>query len=1396
MRVRNRIFYYFLLFLIIAYASFNLIQKALISPIIRENIVSKAGPAVRADNFDIGEIVIGLSGLILNDVVYEKENVKVHIKILTIDFSLMESLRNLFRPGEKFFKARSVVLNGCDITINPETRPDGRTKWKFEYDDFQKILEFLKEYDYVKSIRINDVNLSYISDFGLKLINGMSGSAEYDENKNIALNLSGKFIVPNGNNISLKGNIDNNLYSAEIDLDLGSNELNSFTSPYGLYNISRGKYAGKMKLEINKYSEKKLYLTGNFSLSGLDMSFNNRVFLRNTEFDLTYINGLVSLNSAKGYINNIGFTGQGRIMNILYPSGDVFFSTSDIPGTLIRELLKNEGFNEIADEIMLSDDNRVELHFTDDITDPRINFKLFSGACKYKNTVAKEVELNGHYKSGRIIIDNSGLLVFNSVIRLNGEINGFSSVSPGYDMSFKSTGLIFSSIPGSPEYLKSLSAIAQGRVSGNFKGFPRLNAKMSAFDFKQNDDDPVFKAELNVKGAIADFSLTAKDGKKDVSGYYDIVNGTYSVSGDDLIGLIGTVTGYEQTEKPPQLFYEMTGNRNFFYVRAGSKDPISLLYGDLEAKFDLGNDKLESFVNWVPGEKNLISRPANFRFALSEDTMSLSDIFFDAKPLVGKLSFNTKNKNIDGNFEAYNFDLGKFFGVKNLTTNTDIVLKLRGNILNPYADLFINENILKYKDAQNDSITISAEAEAHYENKKIRIEKIIVYEGLARVLTASGNISGMKNIELDTYGDIRADYFNPFLTGIKLSGRLKYKAGLTGGFPDIRLKNSDITFSKGSVNGDRIEKIELVTSEFDSTGVLVKKLLVDAGSYLNLNAEGFIPYDERSEIYVTGDFHGDLLGYLDKKTTFISDSYSECEGKFTVEGRYKKPKLKELELYILDGKFTPFGSHKGFSRIRSKLFVDEDLKLDIVKLIMRESSTGAEITVENSVMNEQYGDIIIPGGINLGNLSLKVGEEGIDFNAYRMMLDNDYGNFVLKGKKEKRFRIYKRGENLVLDGKAYLKNARITYPFLEKKVHPKKIKDKKENLSFRNIFGDLELDVEIIPTGGNKYFYNIGTEESSLWKRFVRSFSTLDNELSNVNINISPDSKGLILKGNVFKPRELQYSGTISGRNGTGSYSALSFTVENVSILFDGYKNIRGYTDPYLKASAKTTVKTKIDSTGFSDYETVWLKIVSKDEDGQIIDSGGARISELSIVLVDEFGNSWLDSDTGITGLDTEGTAKQIFAVAVDTKLFSPILSPIENVLGRFLGAQVSIRPNVSGNFIDSELGSLEIPENYAEYFVGSEFFVSKFFTDDLALTWNSKYIGSEEYAEIADREYGYKNSLSFDYRLNNYIFTSLGYQYDSIDSEYGYNLGLTYRYRFMNISEPVDYIKRFLRMR
>ncbi|MFO7809871.1 MAG: hypothetical protein R6V47_00675, partial [Candidatus Delongbacteria bacterium] len=156
----------------------------------------------------------------------------------------------------------------------------------------------------------------------------------------------------------------------------------------------------------------------------------------------------------------------------------------------------------------------------------------------------------------------------------------------------------------------------------------------------------------------------------------------------------------------------------------------------------------------------------------------------------------------------------------------------------------------------------------------------------------------------------------------------------------------------------------------------------------------------------------------------------------------------------------------------------------------------------------------------------------------------------------------------------------------------------------------------------------------------------------------------------------------------------------------------------------------------------------------------------------------------------------EIFNEAFDTRIFSPFILPIEYAIGRFIGASVSIRPSVSENFIDRELGVLELPDRYAEIFLGSEVYVSRFLTDDLAVTWNTEYIGSEEYIEITDRDYGYMNRLSLDYRINNYLFSSAGYEYDSIQNQYGYNIALMYRYRFFNISQPYNYIKEFLRLK
>ncbi|MCG2761167.1 MAG: translocation/assembly module TamB, partial [Candidatus Delongbacteria bacterium] len=1252
---------------------------------------------------------------------------------------------------------------------------------------------FLKTNDYINSINMENVNLVYISNFVLPIINGMNGSAKYTDDDKISIVLQGKFLNSVNNNIFLNGIIDNAEYTAELDLNFENDEFSDFKSPFGIYKIKKGNYSGVAKLEINKFSKEKLYLSGNFNLKDLDIIFNNKIFLEKTGLDLSYFNGVVSLNDFNGRLNGLPFNGQGKVFNLLYPNGDIFLDFEKISGSGIIKALNIAGLDKsLYENIQIGDDNSLNLHLTNDFLKPTVNYNLRISSLVYNKTAVSDIKIGGCYNSEEIVLTEANMFAMNNIVKMNGKLYGIFSNSPKYSLDIKSTGALFSNFPiVSSEYLRNQSTIIEGNIYGKIGELPRMKATLSSFDFKNKDSQKTFTCDLSF--ANNKFKCTVFDISSNsvLHGNYNIKEKEYNISGSDIMNFYELLFGYKLFENEKNLFFELFGNDEFLNLKTGSKDEKSLFYGDLDAKFDLNKDILESFVNWMPREKNILSRPANFRLKKTDALLSISDIFFDSKEISGMASLNIKDKAISGELEAQNMDFGKFFAVPGLSTNTDLFLKLKGSLSAPYIDIFINENILKYYDSQKDSLIISGEAQAHLENKKLRLEKIIVYEGLQKIVTLAGNIKDFKSVDLSAYGEIKAEFFNVFFEKIKLTGDMEYKIDLTGKINDIRLKNSDITINNGSINGDIIRKFTFKTAEFDSTGVMVQKLLVDAGKYLNLNAEGFIPYDDESEIYVTGDFYGDFISYFDKKTKLISKGSSECEGKFTIEGRYKKPKIKEIELYILDGKFTPQGSYDGFDKIRSKMFIDENSNLDIVKFIMHSAYTNGKISITNGRSDKSYGDIIIPGGINLGHLSLIFSERGIDYHAFRMMLPKDYGNFVLKGKNDDEFRIYKRNGNLVLEGKVFLRNSRITYPFLKPELKDSDSKGSKYDIS-KSLFSGLELDIEVLPAGGNTYFFNLDSEEKSIWDRFVRSFSRLDNELNNVSINITPSQKGLIIKGPVEKGHEIRILGNVSGKNGTCNYSAFSFKIDNVSIRFDGQTNESGYTDPYLKASAKTTVKTKTDSTGLSGYETVYLKIVTK-EDEQIVDSEGARISNLAIILTDEYGNVWLDSEDKLSEIDTKGTVKQMFNEAVDTKLLSPIISPIESALGRFLGAQVSIRPNLSGNFMNNELGILEIPENYAEYFVGSEFYISKFFTDDLALTWNSKYIGSEEYSEKTERDYGYKNSLSFDYRLNNYIFSSAGYQYDSINDEYGYNVALSYRYRFMNISEPYYYIKNLL---
>ncbi len=1392
MKVLSRIFYYSVLSVIILAAMYNLIRKAVISPVIKKSIIEHVGPAMGADVLSIGDIHLGPGTVRAIDIVYEKENAKVGITDFYAEYSLFEVITEIFRSRKPAFKLVSVRIKGCRIVVDPETRPSSEDKWEFKFDEFERLISFLKNTGITDDVTIEDLDIIYISDLGLHLVRDMNGFATYDSYGIISIDMKGRLLNSDTDNITLKGELSLIDSSAEFSLDVIGGRPVNFRFPFGGNRISAQEYRGSAGLRIVGGEKKEFNLYGDLDVRDMEASVRNRIFFDDTSFSISFLNGLTTLEQVQGNINGIPFKGRGMFFGNLAPNGDLFFDIKNISDSSLEHAVKVSGFDHLSHHIpRISDNNSLELHVYGDLQKPSADFNISIGALEHTGVIIQDIVSSGTYRPGEVRLRNLSGIVFGTSMNAEGIIDNFGGKEFfNYDLNIKGSGAPFRQTGiFTTENLYNNSILLSGRLKGGGKNYPSVDAKIQAFEHGP-ELKPKWSFSIFSENGGAEGSLVSPDGHLISQAAYSMKNGNYIVSGDDLSALYSIIYG-DFPLNDQSIGFELRGDTEEVHVTGGSADPSSLFYGRMDAKFDLKRPVLESFVNWAPGSTSSVTKPMNFRVRRSGRLVYVSDIYFDYGMIKGEVAVNLHTSAIYGDLDAWNVDLGRYFAVPGLSTRTDLSLKFRGTAGNYSTDIFLNENILKYRSSSGKSLEAHGEAKGIISASGIDIKNLKVYRGLNNIITSSGFIKRDGSIEAVASGVIPAEILNPFFERFVFTGDIDYGMELTGSLRNLRLKNSEIAFRKGSVNGHEIRSAELSTAELDSSGVLVRRFFLDAGRTLNVDAEGFLPYDD-SGIFVTGIFYGDLLNFLQQRTHLISRAYSAIEGKFTLGGSYRSPRIRDLELYVIDGGFRMEGLKGGFDRIRSKMSMGSDSRLIIEGFNMRSRATNGLISLGNSFEDKNHESIILPGDINIGHLMLSSTDAGFDYSVPGMMLERDYGNFVPGGFNDEYFRIFRSNGNITGSGTILVKNSKITFPLIETGMAEKL---RRADRDTPEILKNIKVDVEFIPGSGNSYFYNIDIEAKTVWERIRKSFTRIDDDLNNVMINIISDRRGLRLKGLLSDPGALDLSGTLRGRNGTCNFSAFTFRVNDASITFDGRKNARGFADPYLRAVGRTTVKTKADSLGYSGYENVFIRVVTSD-DGVITDSDGARISDFSIILTDEYGNLWMEREENITGLDTRATVMEMFNEAFDARFFSPFISPIEYALGRMLGATVLIRPSISRNFIQRELGILDIPEHYADYFLGSEFFISKFVTDNVAFTWNTRYIGTEQYIEIAERRYGYRNRLSVDYVINNYIMTSAGYEYDSIQDQFGYNISLMYSYRFFNISEPYNYVKNFLRLK
>ncbi|NOR44083.1 MAG: hypothetical protein GQ534_00725 [Candidatus Delongbacteria bacterium] len=1387
MKIRHRILYYLTVLAIVLVAGYGFFKRVIVSQKIRTVIIERLKPQLKADEFDISSLDMKTDKIYVNNILYKKDNLSVKIASIEIDYSLMK----LLTKGINFKEwVDNIRINSVQFEIDRSYETSSKLNWDFDIEQYRSILTPLKNYSYLDTIEVNNFNfcLNSQNSNAIRVFDNLSGGLIFDKKGGLDVVLDGKLLRSKEKNVFLKGKLNYTSLNSEFNLKVDRSEIPKLRGLFGEYETDFGFYQGKLNLEINKYGNNQIFLFGDFRLNDFAGDILDKMRLSNINLLLSYYNGSLFFNEFNGYVDKIPFEVEGMLYNVLNPQGDIYLSFKDIDDRDIKgSISKFINDPSFLYQFNFFSQNSLMLHMNFQNSKISTNIDILSPRFSIRNKVLENIKLSGFYNKDRISISKCSFLTNANAVNFTGNYYISGSKKKSYNLSFSSTGSIFTEISFfKTTKIKKVPTILKGKIKGRSMDDYSMTARLEAFDFEKDENDILFYSSFDIEDEILMFEIHNSEDIQLGEGFYNLNSREYRFEGKDLLKPIKLLYGKTFIDEKELISFDLDGDDQIVNIHTNSEEPTSLLYGELDAKFKIDSESAESFVNWAPNHNNTYSKPANFRLAFTKKNIKISDIYLDYKPIIGEAWLDLKTEKIGGKLEAKELEFGSILGIRKFSSNTDMNIDISGHSHSPYIDLILRENEFMYFPGEGfESINLTGEAEIHLEGKKIRVEKILIYDdNNNKICTFSGNIKNFNEYSLNTYGELDLNFLSVLVGKDVLKGKLKYKLDSEGTKDSPRLNKCIFDLKDSEFNGDAIDRMKMVLTGSSDRGFYLELFQLELNKYLNLSAAGFVPYDQDDEMKLTGYFHGDILGYLEHKLELIETGYSENEGSFIIGGNIFKPKIDDLEIYFYDG-YMNFKDVTGkLDNIRAKLVVKDEKKFDITQLSLKCAETGNKVLVGNVHGDKKYSDIIVPGGFDVGHFTLKFPDGGVLGRVPGIMQKDSYGTIQLSGMDSDKFRVAKSPSGISLIGRVELRNSNIAFP--GNKSLPKR-KSNKPNIFMETV----SLDLDIIPSSGNTYYYNSSTSETSFWDKIKSSFTKFDNELSNVKLPVVGSNVGLRLIGALSDPKKLELIGEVNGRNGSCNYSAFSFKIDDATVTFSEARNKDGIMDPYIKAIGKTVVKTKLDSTGYSGYENIYIKIVTKEDD-EIIDSEGGRISSFAVILLDENGNPWLEDDKKITDIDTQGTAREMFNVALDTRILSPFINPIETAIGKLLGAQVSIRPNITSNITQERPGGSFIPDSYGGYFVGSEFYISKFFTDNLALTLHSQYIGSDEYTEVVEQTYGYKNNLGFDYRLTNHILTSAGYQYDTLNETSGYNIGLSFRYRFKNISQPVNYLKRW----
>lgn len=855
--------------------------------------------------------------------------------------------------------------------------------------------------------------------------------------------------------------------------------------------------------------------------------------------------------------------------------------------------------------------------------------------------------------------------------------------------------------------------------------------------------------------------------------------------GDSLSQFTGEMVLWDSMLKGRQVHADLSLPGNIFRQLGANGDfiPVHILIN-----FDGDIKKFSSALKLKFNKKLIVDLSGDYdRRNGSENFLGMIGLNVDNTVLEGPIDWSKKGNNYHGTIEmndAINLIISGNEKSKNFSGKLDVIDLPMSTLFSPWFDRLDGGELSSEIDIKNfnDSLSATGHLSAKkmvlynigyydtdiifsFDNRQLSVKNFDVFLNNNKVLQSSGDYStGNGLYDFSLKGEnLDLEYISQTLLGknFQASGKADIDIVLINHEKDHPSMTVNFHASKGDFEKIPFDQVDMNATAVDTGSgwqAKVEKFNWFHEGDIDLKLAGLLPLAKESLFDLKLDFQGDILKYLPNVDHFFTHGNSKSKVTLNITGKLSKPSIRTGELTLVDGSLGMADVIDDIENIRLVVNKDKSANyVEIKELSGTIDKTDIKIHAVKSAPESgrplktwYFKDL----NLDFGILILETTDRGVPLKIYGPMRDNEYGNIQLTGR-EPGEKFYFAGpiEAPVARGKALIKNASVTYPFL---TRGGKSKPSPAVLFLKTV----DWNILAIPEKNVHYVNNV--------KALVDDIV--------IDMTANPEESSLEFNGRLVD-KTFKVDGQVVSNSGKLEYLDFDFRVEQFGVNFNSTMG-----QPEVYGAAYTTIR---DTVGGEDFpRDIYLRLYSVDPVSGEEKIGGAW-SELHFKLeTDNLGVGETESDIlsylGYSPNKIKNKATSVGGAVADKLIFRPIVKPLEQNLESLLGLDVVrvnavFTKNIFSNSLNNQLDfSNQGNDIYRGRLQGLAMFsqskltLGKYLYPNLYFSYTGRLVSLYD----ASSSLGFTHQFGLEYRL-----------YRNLLFEVEYDLN---RYDYQNFADPV----------